>query len=259
MERVNVDTYQNYLKLLESSLEEYLCLKNDVLINVTSFFRDHEAWDYLTTHVIPEIIASKQQDEPIRIWSAGCAAGQEIYSLLILLAEELGIESCSRRVRCYATDINEFALLRARQATYTASEITSIPPDWLEKYFEQTEAGYVFHRQLHRTLIFSRHDLTLNAPFSKIDLLVCRNVLIYLNIDIQASVLVRFHFSLKNKGYLFLGPAETLINRREIFTPVNLRHKIYTKGVALELEDYLSIIPKSLRRQGAKRRHSSTK
>lgn len=165
------------------------------------------------------------------------------------MAEALGIESCLARVQFYATDFDEAALRQARQATYSAQEMTNIPADLRDKYFEQTETGYVFHSTLRRTIIFGRHDLTKDAPMSKIDLLMCRNVLIYFNREAQASTLVRFHFALKNTGFLFLGKAEALIHRRQIFTPINHKHRVYAKGLELELEDHLSITPKSARKQ----------
>ncbi|HAZ43442.1 MAG TPA: chemotaxis protein CheR [Cyanobacteria bacterium UBA11371] len=244
MQDIKIDNYQSYLQYLQHHPDEYQYLLNEVLINVTSFFRDRDAWDYLAAEIVPKIIANKQPHEPIRVWSAGCAAGQEIYSLLILLAEALGIESCLKRVQCYATDADEAALQQARKATYSDLEIASIPPHLLEKYFEQTEQGYVFHPTLHSTIIFGHHDLAQDAPMSKIDLLACRNVLMYFNPETQASILVRFHFALKNTGFLFLGKSETLINRRPIFTPINLKHRVYTKSLKLELDDYLSINPK---------------
>ena len=179
MQNINIDSYQSYLQYLQHHPQEYLDLLNDVLINVTSFFRDRDAWDYLAALVLPKILASKQPYEPIRVWSAGCAAGQEIYSLLILLAEALGIESCLERVQCFATDADQAALQQTRKATYSDLEIASIPPHLLEKYFEQTEQGYVFHPTLHSTIIFGHHDLAQDAPMSKIDLLACRNVLMY--------------------------------------------------------------------------------
>lgn len=249
MQSINIDNYPSYLQYLQSHSQEHLALLNDVLINVTSFFRDHDAWDYLAAEIVPKIIASKQLDEPIRVWSAGCAAGQEIYSLLILLAEALGIESCLERVQCYATDVDEAALGQARQATYSDVDITGMPSNLLEKYFEQTKRGYVFQPNLRRTIIFARHDLAKDAPMSKIDLLMCRNVLIYFNPEAQASILVRFHFALKNTGFLFLGKAEALTNPRQIFTPINLKQRVYAKGLGLELEDHLSINPKSSRKQ----------
>ncbi len=248
MQTININNYQSYLQYLQSYPEEYRALLNDVLINVTSFFRDQEVWDYLASDIIPRIIASKQPTEPIRVWSAGCASGQEIYSLLILLAETLGIESCLKRVQGYATDLDEAALQQARKGTYSDLEMIGIPENWLEKYFESTEKGYVFSSQLRRTIIFGHHDLAQDAPMSKIDLLMCRNVLIYFNQKAQESILVRFHFALKNTGFLVMGKAETLVNRRLIFNPINLKKRVYTKGLSLELEDNLLINPKSCKK-----------
>lgn len=179
MEKVNIDSYQSYLQYLEHHAEECLLLLNEVLINVTNFFRDRDAWDYLSAHIIPTIIENKQPDEPIRVWSVGCASGQEAYSLLMLLAEAIGIESCLQRVQCYATDIDESALQQARQNTYSAAEIADLPPNLLEKYFRKNKQGYTFDSSLHRKVIFGQHNLTKDAPMSKIDLLICRNVLIY--------------------------------------------------------------------------------
>ncbi|HEY9736029.1 MAG TPA: protein-glutamate O-methyltransferase CheR, partial [Trichocoleus sp.] len=237
----NIHSYQNYLQYLQSHPKEHVALLNDVLINVTSFFRDSEAWEYLTTEILPKIIASKQPDEPIRVWSAGCATGQEIYSLLILLAEQLGFETCLERVQGYATDLDENALALARKGFYREFEVKSVPPDLLQKYFEPTEEGYVFSPALRRVLVFGHHDLAQDAPMSKLDLLMCRNVLIYCNAEVQTSILARFHFAVRNTGFLFLGKAEALAQRRAIFTPVNLPQRVYKKELKLELEDYLSI------------------
>lgn len=241
MQKIEIDNYQCYLQYLQLHSEEHLILLNDVLINFTSFFRDQEVWDYLATDIIPKIIASKQPDEPIRVWSAGCANGKESYSLLMLLAEALGIESSLKRVQGYATDADENALAEARKATYSDLDILSVPPDLLKKYFEQTQEGYVFHPQLRRTLIFGHHDLVQNAPMSKIDLLICRNVLIYFNREAQKSILIRFHFALKNTGFLLLGKSETLVSQKPDFTPINLKHRVYGKGLDLELDDHLSL------------------
>ena len=249
MRRINIDTYQSYLQYLQCYSKEHLALLDDVLINFTSFFRDRDTWNYLAAEVIPKIIASKQPDEQIRVWSAGCSTGQEICSLLILLAEALGLEACLQRVRCFATDTDEAAIRQARQATYSSREMSGISPKLLEKYFAQTTKGYVFHSALHRTVIFSRHDLTQDAPVSKIDLLICRNVLIYFNAEAQASILARFFFALKNTGFLFLGKAEVVNNPRQIFTLINQKHHVYAKGLELELKEYLSMTPKSRRQQ----------
>ena len=244
MQSIDIGSYQDYLRYLQSHSEELMELLDTVLINVTNFFRDRDAWDYLANEIIPKIIASKQSDESIRVWSAGCASGQEVYTLLILLAEALGIESYLQRVQFFATDVDEAAIKQARLATYSLKEVKGIPPDLLEKYFEQTEQGYVFRRELRCNIVFGHHNMAKDAPMSKIDLLTCRNALIYFNPETQLSILVRFHFALKDKGFLFLGKAETIITNRQIFAPVNLKHRVYAKGLNLELDEHLLINPK---------------
>lgn len=249
MQEIKIDSYPDYLHYLQSHAEEWIALLDTVLINVTSFFRDRDAWDYLAKEIIPKIIASKEPDEQIRVWSAACASGQEAYSLIILFAEALGIESCKQRVRFYATDLDEDALGKARQGIYQPTDVTEIPADLLEKYFEQTEQGYVFDAKLRRAIIFGHHNLAENAPMPKIDLLVCRNALMYFNADTQTTILVRFHFALKNNGFLFLGKAETLMAQRPIFTPVNLKHRIFAKGLKLGLNEHLQISPRTRKKQ----------
>lgn len=245
MQSINIDSYQSYLQHLQTYSEEDLALLDNVLINVTSFFRDRDAWEYLATAIVPKIIANKQPNEPIRVWSAGCSTGQEVYSLLILLAEALGIESCLQQVRCFATDADEAALWQARQGIFSELEVASIPANLREKYFEQTEKGYVFHSKLRSKVIFAHHDLIQDAPMSKQDLLMCRNVMIYFNLKAQTAILARFHFALKNTGFVFLGKTEAIIKRRQIFTPISLKHRIYVKGLKLELDDLLLINPQS--------------
>ncbi|MDV2990637.1 MAG: hypothetical protein N4J56_000291 [Chroococcidiopsis sp. SAG 2025] len=245
MQQLHIERYQDYLQYLQSHSQEWIALLDSILINVTSFFRDREAWDDLANEIVPKIIASKQPDEPIRVWSAGCASGQEVYSLLILFAEALGIESCLQRVQLYATDVDKVALQQARQAVYSANEVKGLAPALLKKYFEPTEQGYAFDRRLRRKVTCGCHNLAEDAPMSKIDLLACRNTLMYFNPDIQARILVRFHFALKNNGFLFLGKHETLTAQRPIFMLVNIKYRIYTKGLHLGSGDRLSINPKS--------------
>ncbi|QYO62571.1 CheR family methyltransferase [Leptolyngbya sp. 7M] len=244
MRQLNIEDYPSYLEYLQSHINEYRALLNEVLINVTGFFRDQAVWDYLAVSLIPQIIR-QQPNQVIRVWSAGCAGGQEIYSLLILLAEALGIESCLQWVQCYATDADEAALQQARQGIYSNSEVSGIRPEWLEKYFQRTESNYIFHPQLRRRIIFGRHNLTQDAPISKIDLILCRNVLIYFNPNVQISTLVRFHFALKKAGFLVLGQSETFNHHRAIFIAVNLKHRVYAKGLALDMQEHLFISPKT--------------
>ena len=249
MQSININSYQDYLKYLQSHDDEWMALLDTVLINVTSFFRDRAAWDYLANDIIPKIIASKSADEPIRVWSAGCASGQEVYSLVMLFASALGVDNCLARVQFYATDVDEAAVRQARNGTYSTREIIGIDADLLEKYFEKTEHGYVFNRKLRAKIVFGHHNLTENPPMSKIDLLSCRNVLIYFDDEAKAAILARFHFALKRNGFLFLGMSEMLVNRRAIFTPVNLNHRVFAKGLDLNLEDHLRINPKSSDKQ----------
>lgn len=246
MRELKIDSYLDYLYYLQSHSEEYIPLLNTVLINQTSFFRDRASWEYLGNDIIPNIIASKQPDEPIRVWSAACASGQEVYSLVILFAEMLGIESCLQRLQFFATDLDQDALSQARNARYKPRKVSEISADLLKKYFEQTEQGdYIFHRQLRRRITFAEHNLAKQSPMSKIDLLVCRNTLMYFNSDLQTSILVRFHFALKNQGFLFLGKAEMVMTPRPIFIPVNIKHRVYQKGLKLGFDEHLQIRSRS--------------
>lgn len=249
MRSLDINSYQTYLEYLQQHSEEYLALLNDVLINVTSFFRDSDAWSSLASDLLPKIIAEKQPDEPIRVWSAGCAAGQEIYSVLILLAEALGVETCLQRVQCYGTDADKVAVQQARQGIYSSLEVANISADRLKKHFVSTAQGYVFSPQLRRTVVFGQHNLENDPPISRIDLLLCRNVLIYFKPEAQAAILIRLHFALKNTGFLLLGNSEALINHRRIFTPLSWSHRIYAKGLSLNLEEHLSINSKSAKKE----------
>ncbi|WP_368012926.1 CheR family methyltransferase [Laspinema palackyanum] len=165
--------------------EEFQALFNTILINVTSFFRDLTAWEYLAVHILPLIIKHKSPDEPLRFWTAGCASGEEAYSLAILLAETLGIEECLRRVKIYATDIDEEALTQARNAAYKAKDIESISEEFQQRYFKAVGDRLALDGDLRRLVIFGRHDLIQDAPISRMDLLVCRNTLMYFNAETQ--------------------------------------------------------------------------
>jgi two-component system CheB/CheR fusion protein len=222
--------------------EEFAFLFNTILINVTAFFRDPAAWEHLASDVVPRILASKKSNEPIRVWSAGCASGEEPYSLTMLLAEALGISAFRQRVKVYATDVDEEALASARRATYDPKTVESLPPELLKKYFERANTGYVFRPDLRRSVIFGRHDLVQDAPISKLDLLVCRNVLMYLNAETQGRVLARLHFALGPAGYLFLGKAEMLLTRADLFTPVDLGQRIFAKVPKVGVHDRLVVL-----------------
>lgn len=158
MQMLEIENFSNYMDRLEVAPDEFVVLFNTILINVTSFFRDRPAWDYIATEILPRIAARKESTEPIRVWSAGCASGQEAYTLAIVMAEALGAEQLRQRVKIYATDVDEEALNQARHATYSAREISSVPLDIVELYFENSDGAYTFRKDLRRSVIFGRHS-----------------------------------------------------------------------------------------------------
>jgi two-component system CheB/CheR fusion protein len=229
MQAVSIPSISEYLDYLEVHPEEFINMFNTILINVTSFFRDKEAWDYLAKEILPKILESMKGDETIRIWSAGCASGEEAFTIAMLMVEALGEEGFKNRVKIFATDIDEAALTQARLASYAPKDLEAVPKEFHGKYFQLSGGAYIFRPDLRRSIIFGRHDLVQDAPISHLDLLICRNTLMYFNADTQGKVLARFHFALKNTGNLFLGRAELLLTHSDLFTPVNLKYRIFTK------------------------------
>ncbi len=246
MHQLGISSYGSYLDYLKHHPDELACLLDTLFINFTGFFRDFDAWEYLANEVIPKIISRKKPHEPIRIWSASCASGEEAYTLALLFVEALGIEQYLQQVQIYATDVDEAALRQARQHRYTNSEVAGVPPALLNKYFEPTPQGYVFNPTLRRRVIFARHNLLEDAPISRLDLLVCRNTLMYFKHEAQVKILVRFHFALHNLGFIFLGKAETLVSRSFLFAPVSIKHRIFSKRAKLESKDVLMLSNKNI-------------
>ena len=229
MSTLGLDRFAAYQDYLEVHPDEFATLFNVILINVTGFYRDPPAWHAVRTIALPAILREKSPDAPIRAWSAGCATGEEAYTIAMVLAEELGPKEFRTRVKIYATDVDEDALSSARQAAYTDRQVEGLPPELLSKYFEQHDGVHVFRRDLRRQVIFGRHDLINDAPISRIDLLTCRNTLMYLNAETQARVLTRLHFGLNSGGFLLLGRAETLMANGHHFRPVDLKRRLSRK------------------------------
>jgi two-component system CheB/CheR fusion protein len=229
MQMLGIVDYTEYMDYLEVHQNEFEHLFNTILINVTAFFRDPQSWEYLAQDVVPQILGHKKPDEPIRIWSAGCASGEEAYTLAMILASALGIEQFKERVKIYATDIDDDALSYARMASYTPREVVGIPQHLIDTYFELSSGRYTFNKDLRRGVIFGRHDLIQDAPISRIDLLVCRNILMYFNAEVQTKILSRLHFALNEGGFMFLGKAEMLFTQTNLFGPVDLKRRIFTK------------------------------
>ncbi|MBD2100061.1 CheR family methyltransferase [Leptolyngbya sp. FACHB-261] len=245
MQELGMEAYEDYLDRLEVYPDEFTQLFNTILINVTALFRDAEAWSYLAQEVIPQILANKSGGQQIRAWSAGCASGEEAYTLAIVLAEALGIDAFRNQVKIYATDLDEEALAEARQATYSAKALQVLPEELTRKYFEFVGGRYAFRNDLRRCVIFGRHDLIQDAPISHLDLLICRNVLMYFNSETQSRVLSRFHFALNDDCFLFLGKAEMLLAHANLFTPLNLKHRVFLKSSKLNLRDRLLVLAQS--------------
>ncbi len=230
MQQIGATDAAEYLDRLQVDPNEFTHLFNTILINVTGFFRDPEAWRQLQDEIIPAIIASKTPGEPIRVWSAGCASGEEAYGLAMVLAEALGVAEFRERVKVYATDVDDEALATARQATYTDRDLEPVPAEWRDRYFERAGSRHTFRADLRRNVIFGRNDLVQDAPISRLDLLVCRNTLMYLNAETQAQVLRRFHFALNARGVMFLGKAEMLLSHARLFVPYDLRRRFFRKA-----------------------------
>jgi two-component system, chemotaxis family, CheB/CheR fusion protein len=230
MQTVGVESYEDYRSYLEAEPREFAELFDTILINVTGFFRDPAAWDYLAKEVVPKILESKQNGETIRIWSAGCATGEEAYTAGILFAHALGPEAYAVRVKIYATDLDDDALGEARQAKYDTKELESVPEDLREGYFAEANGGITLRGDIRRSVIFGRNDLLSDPPISKVDLLISRNTLMYFGPQAQHKVLSNFYFALGNNGYLFLGKAEALHSRTDLFIPVELRHRVFARN-----------------------------
>lgn len=244
MQALDVVGYEDYRDYLEVHPEEFAHLFDSILINVTSFFRDAEAWDAIKSKVVPPIVESTDGKREIRVWSAGCSSGEEPYSAAMVLVEALGEERFKESVKIYATDIDEDALRKARSASYGEKDMESVSDERKERFFNFQKGSYVFKPDLRRVLVFGRHNLLADAPISKLDLLVCRNTLMYFNAEGQERALGIFGFALNPTGYLFLGKAEMLLTRTNLFRPTELKYRIFQRADGdLGGERYPAIVP----------------
>ena len=232
MSQVGIDNFPEYIDHLQVNAEEFNALFNTILINVTSFFRDPDAWEFLRSDLVPGLLAERSPEDQVRIWSAGCASGEEAYTLAMVFAEAIGVDRFRQRVKIYATDVDEEALGQARHAAYPESAIENVPEPMVRSYFERQGSQYIFRKDLRRSVIFGRNDLVQDAPISRIDLLVCRNTLMYFNAETQSKILGRLHFALAPRGLLFLGKAEMLLSHTRIFDPVDLKRRVFRKTTA---------------------------
>jgi two-component system CheB/CheR fusion protein len=219
---------RDYLEYLKQHPEEVGELVKAFLINVTQFFRDPDAFVALKNDILPQIVAhARERDRILRIWAAGCATGEEPYSLAMILTDLLGAELPEWSVKIFATDLSETAINFARRGLYAENVISGVPSAYRDRFFERADHGYRVTKTLRQMVIFGQQDLTRSAPFPRIDLILCRNVLIYFTPELQDYVLNQFAFSLMPGGYLFLGKAETVRPTQTYFELVNKHWKLY--------------------------------
>jgi two-component system, chemotaxis family, CheB/CheR fusion protein len=223
------ETLDGYIAFLENSPQEAQALAREILIGVTSFFRDREAFDLLRKEIIPRIFAGRDSDDAVRIWHACCATGEEVYSTAMLIQEYLSERRVAAPVQIFATDIDEAAINQARAGLYAEGIAADVEEERLNRFFTRSGDGWQVTKQLREMVVFAHHNLIKDPPFSRLDLLICRNFLIYLNPDIQKRLIPLFHQVLKPGGFLFLGSAETVASHSDLFTPVNKKWKIYTR------------------------------
>ena len=241
VDEVQAGNVEDYLDYLQVHPEEFSLLFDTILINVTAFFRDPAAWTFLRTTVIPRILGH-DDDGIIRVWSAGCASGEEPYTLAIVFCEAMGMEAFRRRVKIYATDVDEEALQRGRHGSYSLKELQGVPEELRDKYFEVRGQTAFFRPDLRRSVVFGRHDLVQDAPISRLDLLVSRNTLMYFTADTQNRILMRLHYALNDSGFLFLGRAEMLLTHTNLFAPLDMRHRAFTKVPGLNARERLLVL-----------------
>lgn len=225
----NLETLQQYALHIRQHAHEVQLLYQDLLINVTEFFRDPEVSDYLKKTLLPRIIKSKSPGEPIRVWVPACSTGQEAYSLAMLIVEALGEKSASTPIQVFATDLSETAITRARLGIYTLEEVAGIPPRRLQRFFIRVDGSYHIVKSIRDLCVFASHNIIKDPPFSRLDIISCCNLLIYLDSLLQKKLMSTFHYSLNNNGFLVLGKSETVGSSGYLFTQVDKKLKVYSK------------------------------
>ncbi|WP_051260987.1 chemotaxis protein CheB [Desulfovibrio inopinatus] len=224
------DSFEGYLELLDKTPEELDAVFRDLLIHVTSFFRDKDAFAFVEKDVIPALFRNKSPNEPVRVWVAGASTGEEAYSIALLIREYMDKTGAEGPVQIFATDVDKNAIELARGGQYSASIAADIPEERLRAWFQFHNGMYVVKPILREMVIFARHDMLEDPPFSKLDLICCRNVLIYLKIKAQQRLLSLFYTSLLPQGVLFLGPAESTGQNELLYVPVNKKWKIFRRN-----------------------------
>jgi two-component system CheB/CheR fusion protein len=222
------DNLQEYLAILQREPQEIHSLYEDVLIHVTSFFRDPDVFEGLKAQVFPEILKKKAESAPIRAWVAGCSTGEEVYSLAIALIDFMG-GSRSHAIQIFGSDVSEAAIEKARLGVYADSVMRDVSDERRRRYFSKVDTGYRINKTVRDLCVFVRHDLARDPPFSKLDLVSCRNVLIYFDPPLQKRVLLTLHYSLNEPGFLLLGHNENISGFSQLFAPTDKTNKVFAR------------------------------
>ncbi|QJW89648.1 PAS domain-containing protein [Spirosoma taeanense] len=226
---LKLETLREYTPYLEQNPEEVQLLYNDLLINVTTFFRDHETMDYLKKVLFARILADRNPRQPLRIWIPACSTGQEAYSLAMILLEVLGDRSSGIGIQIFATDLSEQAVAKARLGSYTRGEVMDVSPKRLQRFFTKIDDHYRINRNVRDLCVFAQHNVLKDPPFSRVDLISCRNLLIYLDNVFQRKAISLFHYALNPSGILLLGKSETIGNATNLFAPVSKNYKVFLR------------------------------
>ncbi|MEK7769032.1 MAG: chemotaxis protein CheB [Pseudomonadota bacterium] len=224
-----LDKIKDYVKFLQVHPKELDALFQDMLINVTSFFRDPETFDALKKEIFPHLMAGRSSELPLRIWIPACSTGEEVYSVAMALFEFLGDNVGTVRLQIFASDIDKEAIDKARQGIYPQRITEDVEPERLQRFFVKTATGYQICKPIRNICIFAVQNVTKDLPFSRLDLICCRNLMIYLGPMLQKKVLHTFHYALRADGYLMLGTSESIGSETDLFSLLDKKTKIYTR------------------------------
>ena len=255
-----------YVRYLQENSQELDLLFKELLIGVTNFFRDPAAWEQLRTEAIPSLLASRSPGQALRAWVPGCSTGEEAYSLAIVFKEALEEVKPKRNfaLQIFATDLDRDAIDNARQGLFPDNIAADVSPERLSRFFAKEERGYRVRKEIREMVIFAPQNLIMDPPFTKLDLLSCRNLLIYLTAEMQKKLIPLFHYSLNPGGILFLGSAETIGGFTDLFAPLSGRSRLFRRtGSTLRPEplefppSFSGALPSGSGRHGRRRNHRS--
>jgi two-component system CheB/CheR fusion protein len=228
------DNADEYIEYLKKKPVEITALYQDILINVTHFFGDPEATEYLKKEVLPSLLKNKSVKNPLRVWIPACSTGEEAYSMAMLILDIIGNDAGMVRIQIFGTDVSETAIAKARAEIYTSADVSELPEEYLSRFFAKIEGHYRIIKRIRDICVFAPHNIFKDPPFSRVDMVSCCNLLIYLDVSLQKKVVANFHYSLNKSGYLILGSSETIGASTDLFAPLHKKVKVYLKKSGVE-------------------------